>query len=78
MNQMSPHIPVIPDDAPFNAEQRAWLNGFFAGIFGPSGTAGSGMMSFAGSQAAPEPEEEFPWIRRSKCRSGSRWPRASR
>jgi sulfite reductase (NADPH) flavoprotein alpha-component len=57
MNQMSPHIPVIPDDAPFNAEQRAWLNGFFAGIFGPSGTAGSGMMSFA----APEPEEEFPW-----------------
>jgi sulfite reductase (NADPH) flavoprotein alpha-component len=61
MNQMSPHIPVIPDDAPFNAEQRAWLNGFFAGIFGPSGTAGSGMMSFAGSQAAPEPEEEFPW-----------------
>jgi sulfite reductase (NADPH) flavoprotein alpha-component len=61
MNSMSPHIPLIPEDAPFNAEQRAWLNGFFAGIFGPSGTAGGGMMSFAAPQAAPEPEEEFPW-----------------
>jgi len=60
MNVMSPHIPLIPADAPFTAEQRAWLNGFFAGIFGPSGTA-SGMMSFAAPQAAPEPEEEFPW-----------------
>jgi sulfite reductase (NADPH) flavoprotein alpha-component len=61
MNVMSPHIPLIPEDAPFTAEQRAWLNGFFAGIFGPSGTAGSGTMSFAAPQAAPEPEEEFPW-----------------
>jgi sulfite reductase (NADPH) flavoprotein alpha-component len=26
-------IPVIPDSAPFTPEQRAWLNGFFAGIF---------------------------------------------
>ncbi|MBI4625614.1 MAG: sulfite reductase subunit alpha [Verrucomicrobia bacterium] len=26
-------IPLIPDTAPFSAEQRAWLNGFFAGLF---------------------------------------------
>ncbi|MGI4758228.1 MAG: diflavin oxidoreductase [Janthinobacterium lividum] len=26
-------IPFIPDSAPFSAEQRAWLNGFLAGIF---------------------------------------------
>ncbi len=26
-------IPLIPDNAPFNAEQRAWLNGFLAGLF---------------------------------------------
>lgn len=26
-------IPLIPENAPFSAEQRAWLNGFFAGIF---------------------------------------------
>jgi sulfite reductase (NADPH) flavoprotein alpha-component len=27
-------IPVLPASAPFSAEQRAWLNGFFAGIYG--------------------------------------------
>jgi sulfite reductase (NADPH) flavoprotein alpha-component len=26
-------VPLIPDTAPFSAEQRAWLNGFFAGLF---------------------------------------------
>ena len=25
-------LPSIPDTAPFSAEQRAWLNGFFAGL----------------------------------------------
>jgi sulfite reductase (NADPH) flavoprotein alpha-component len=59
MNVMSPHIPLIPEDAPFTTDQRAWLNGFFAGMFGPSGAV-SGMVSFAAPQA-PEAEEEFPW-----------------
>jgi sulfite reductase (NADPH) flavoprotein alpha-component len=26
-------VPQIPDSAPFSPEQRAWLNGFFAGMF---------------------------------------------
>src|SRR4051812_45809850 len=26
-------IPIIPDNAPFSAEQRAWLNGYLAGLF---------------------------------------------
>ncbi|MEY2879938.1 MAG: Sulfite reductase flavoprotein alpha-component [Verrucomicrobiota bacterium] len=26
-------VPFIPDTAPFTPEQRAWLNGFFAGMF---------------------------------------------
>jgi sulfite reductase (NADPH) flavoprotein alpha-component len=26
-------VPVIPDSAPFTLEQRAWLNGYFAGLF---------------------------------------------
>lgn len=40
-------VPLIPDSAPFSPEQRAWLNGFFAGMFsrGPAvggpATAGS-------------------------------------
>lgn len=28
-----PTVPFIPDNAPFTSEQRAWLNGFLAGIF---------------------------------------------
>ncbi|HWX18902.1 MAG TPA: sulfite reductase subunit alpha [Candidatus Binatia bacterium] len=27
------HIPYIPETAPFTSEQRAWLNGFLAGLF---------------------------------------------
>lgn len=30
---MMPTVPYIPEDAPFSPEQRAWLNGFLAGIF---------------------------------------------
>lgn len=34
-------VPFIPDNAPFSPEQRAWLNGFFAGLFSraPAGAA---------------------------------------
>ena len=34
-------VPLIPDTAPFSPEQRAWLNGFFAGLFSraPAGQA---------------------------------------
>jgi sulfite reductase (NADPH) flavoprotein alpha-component len=28
----SPTLPIIPDTAPFTPEQRAWLNGFIAGV----------------------------------------------
>lgn len=40
-----PEIPFIPENAPFNAEQRAWINGYLAGFFSnadgtqPSGSA---------------------------------------
>jgi sulfite reductase (NADPH) flavoprotein alpha-component len=37
MNQMSPQQPIelIPENAPFTPEQRAWLNGFLAGLVAP-------------------------------------------
>jgi sulfite reductase (NADPH) flavoprotein alpha-component len=35
-----PMIPLLPDTAPFSAEQRAWLNGFFAGLMAPADIAG--------------------------------------
>ncbi len=31
-------IPLLPETAPFSPEQRAWLNGFFAGLFSRSGS----------------------------------------
>jgi sulfite reductase (NADPH) flavoprotein alpha-component len=36
---MNSPTPLIPDSAPFTPEQRAWLNGFFAGMYsrGPGG-----------------------------------------
>ncbi len=51
MNAMSPPIPLIPDNAPFSAPQRAWLNGFLAGLYG---AAQAGTSTVA-------PVEEFPW-----------------
>jgi sulfite reductase (NADPH) flavoprotein alpha-component len=36
---MNAPVPLIPDNAPFTPEQRAWLNGFMAGVF--SRAAGS-------------------------------------
>ncbi len=49
-------VPLIPDSAPFSATQRAWLNGFLAGLYG--GAAGAGGNS---SAAPPPPAEDFPW-----------------
>ena len=32
-----PLPPLLPESAPFSPEQRAWLNGFFAGFLGLDG-----------------------------------------
>jgi len=54
MNALAPPIPLIPENAPFSPAQRAWLNGFLAGLYGGAGAAGS--------PAAPAAEPEvFPW-----------------
>ncbi len=41
--------PVLPDNAPFTSEQRAWLNGFFAGLLSLDG---AGPASLSPEQAA--------------------------
>jgi sulfite reductase (NADPH) flavoprotein alpha-component len=47
---MPPPIPtLIPDTAPFSDEQRAWLNGFFAGLVSLDG---SGVTALSSEQAA--------------------------
>lgn len=53
----------LPDSAPFTEAQRAWLNGFVAGLLGAERAAASA--ASAGSAARPAPaataEEDFPW-----------------
>ena len=40
-------VPVIPETAPFNPDQRAWLNGFFAGLLSLD-AAGAAAVQFEG------------------------------
>ena len=55
MNAISAPTPIIPENAPFNAAQRAWLNGFLAGLYGGAAQAGTS------NAAAPVEAEDFPW-----------------
>ena len=63
---MSTTFSLIPDSAPFNPEQRAWLNGFLAGWIGLQGEAGAAVAQPAAALMRPkeaattEPEPE-PW-----------------
>ena len=58
MNAISAPTPIIPETAPFSPQQRAWLNGFLAGLYGSASQPSAG----ASSGAVPaEAEEDFPW-----------------
>ena len=52
MRKMSSNIPFIPSSAPFTAEQRAWLNGYFVGLLS---SAHSGDRSLAAPARPAEP-----------------------
>ena len=62
-----PQAPALPDSAPFNPAQRAWLNGFFAGIVaGDEDPANATTVAApdASIQTPPAPPAEptdFPW-----------------
>lgn len=57
-------IPLLPESAPFSTSQRAWLNGFFAGLLNVDD---AGKVSVAGATGAAatatvvEEDEEFSW-----------------
>jgi sulfite reductase (NADPH) flavoprotein alpha-component len=56
MNAVTPIPSLIPENAPFSTEQRAWLNGFFAAYLGVDGATA------AADNAQPDdPDEDFPW-----------------
>lgn len=54
---MSHIAPLLPENAPFTATQRAWLNGWLAGYLG----AGETMTTVAAMPAAAATAEDFPW-----------------
>ena len=57
-------VSLIPESAPFDEEQRAWLNGFFAGMTGIEEMTAQGAGGASTSVALAEPEieeEDFPW-----------------
>jgi sulfite reductase (NADPH) flavoprotein alpha-component len=64
---MSFIVPFLPENAPFSPLQRAWLDGFLAGMLGGEGTAAtaeSSMPASAAPPASPSPPaepEDFPW-----------------
>ena len=59
-------IPTLPESAPFSPAQRAWLNGFFAGLVNVNAdpnqatTVSGAPTSMTGAAPAVE-EETFPW-----------------
>jgi sulfite reductase (NADPH) flavoprotein alpha-component len=55
MNALAPLPQIIPENAPFSTEQRAWLNGFFAAYLGMDGGVTDG------PAAEPAEPEDFPW-----------------
>jgi sulfite reductase (NADPH) flavoprotein alpha-component len=52
---MSNVVPFIPDTAPFSTEQRAWLNGFLAGLYSRGPQAGVAAPGAATAQPALMP-----------------------
>ena len=72
MNPRPPIPSFIPENAPFTVEQRTWLNGLFAGVFGlqesitPLSPADAakllpGLLDVAPAAAPAESDVGAPW-----------------
>jgi len=85
MNAATPIPPVISfisETAPFNEEQRAWLNGFFAGMLAPQGaptalatTGNAALVPAALDDGAPWHDASMPLDERLKLAEGKPLPR---
>lgn len=56
-----PPISLVPESAPFNDEQRAWLNGFLAGWLGIAGEQGASAPPADARDSVEAETEDFPW-----------------
>jgi sulfite reductase (NADPH) flavoprotein alpha-component len=55
-----PGAPLVPDDAPFDEEQRAWLNGCLAGVLGFVANEAGSVGARAPESVAPSAEPAAP------------------
>src|SRR5882757_3114818 len=57
---VAPPIPsLVPETAPFSDEQRAWLNGFFAGLVSLDGAGVTALSAEASAALMPGGANEF-------------------
>src|ERR1044072_2397723 len=57
---VAPPIPsLVPDTAPFSDEQRAWLNGFFAGLVSLDGAGVTALSPEQNAALMPGAANEF-------------------
>jgi sulfite reductase (NADPH) flavoprotein alpha-component len=78
-----PLLSLVPENAPFSAEQRVWLNGFFAGLLDGEATALSQQdaqalmpgVQIGGDDGAPWHDQTMPLHDRMKLAEGRPLPR---
>src|SRR5215217_4867477 len=58
-NLPPPFPALIPDTAPFSPEQRAWLNGFFAGLVSLDGAGVTALSAEQSASLMPGAANEF-------------------
>ena len=54
-------LPLLPESAPFSASQRAWLNGFFAGLLNIDEGGKVSVAAENQTEIVVEEDEEFSW-----------------
>jgi len=58
-------VPILPDNAPFPPDQRAWLNGFFAGLLSVEALPGvmplTGTLPATAGLALAADDDDAPW-----------------
>ncbi|MGV7033460.1 sulfite reductase subunit alpha [Methylobacterium symbioticum] len=60
---VSPPLVLIPETAPFNEDQRAWLSGYFAALLGPAVAGATALAPGEGPAAGPKlaDNDDAPW-----------------
>ena len=60
---VSPPLVLIPEGAPFNEDQRAWLSGYFAALLGPAIEGATALAAGEGPATGPKlaDNDDAPW-----------------